>query len=320
MLENQSTFQELSSDESEISLFDLLIILAKYKKMILVIIFAAALFAITYSLRLPNIYTATTKILPPQSSQSTSPISALMQSQLGGLAGVASGLLGANPNALYVALMKSRNITEKIVRRFDLQKVYDEGTMTGALKMLENNTVIFLAKDGVISVSVTDVDAHRAAALANAYFEELEKLTQTMAISEVSKRRLFLEQQMKSAKDRLTDSEILLDKTLPTSLQYKDVVRNFKYQEVLYEMLAKQFEVAKLEEARDAQLVQVLDKAVDPEISTGPKRKNIVVFVTLGGALLAIILAFILESKSRLKGNPEHERRRALLRSYLSLK
>lgn len=319
MPENPSTsLQTAEQTEDEISFMDLFITLAKHKKKILGITLIVALVAAGVALRMPNIYTATSKILSPQSGQSSS-INALVQSQLGGSAGGLGGLLGfKDPNAVYIALLKSRNIAEKIVHRFDLQKIYNEETMSAAIKALENSSVIVSGKDGVISVSVSDVEPQRAADLANAYFEELEKLTQTIAISEVSKRRLFLEKQLGSAKDRLADAEKILDKTPNTSLKYMDALRNLKYQEALYEMLAKQYEMAKLDEAREAPLLQVLDKAQKPENKVTPNRKNIVVLSTLGGALFAIVLTFILEITSRLRGNPEYEKRRALLKSHLS--
>jgi len=77
--------------EDEINLLDLLIVLAKHKIMILRVTFVAALIALGISLLLPNIYTGTAKILPPQQSQSSA--SALL-GQLGGLAGLAGGAMG----------------------------------------------------------------------------------------------------------------------------------------------------------------------------------------------------------------------------------
>jgi len=74
--------------EDEINLIDLLIVLAKHKKMILSVTFVAALLAVGVSLLMPNIYTGTAKILPPQQNQSSA---SAMLGQLGGLAGLAGG-------------------------------------------------------------------------------------------------------------------------------------------------------------------------------------------------------------------------------------
>jgi len=76
-----------------------------------------------------------------------------------------------------------------------------------------------------------------------------QDLTPFFFLTDASQKRVFFEQQMKQAKDRLTDAEIHLDKTPNTSLQYLDALRDLKYQEAIWEILAKQFEVAKLDEA-----------------------------------------------------------------------
>ena len=315
MSENQTALQQPTSPDDEINLVDLLIVFAKHKKMILVLTFAAALVAIGISLLMPNIYTGMSEILPPQSSQSSS-VNSIMLAQLGGLTGGAAGAaLGLkDPNALYLAMLKSRNIMEKIVRHFDLQTVYEAKTMTDALKALEKKSTITSGKDGDIVVEVDDKDPQRAAALANAYIEELNKLMQTFALTEASQRGQFFENQMKPAKDKLTDAEITLDRTPNTSLQYMDALRNLRYQEGIYDILARQFAAAKLDEAKDSPLIQILDKAIPPEKKSKPKRSLIVIIATLVAFSMAIIWAFIKEALTRSKSDPEQDARLQELR------
>ena len=68
-------------------------------------------------------------------------------------------------------------------------------------------------KDGIISIDVDDKDPKRAAGIANAYVDELYKLTQNLAVTEASQRRLFFEKQLKLAKDELVAAEIAMKKT-----------------------------------------------------------------------------------------------------------
>lgn len=307
MPENQTLPSPPTTPDDEINLLDLLIVLAKHKKMILGVTFVAALLAIGYSLSLPNIYTGTTKILPPQQSQSSA--SALLN-QLGGLAGMAGSSLGIkNPNDLYVAMLKSRNVMEKIIKRFDLQKVYEQETLTGTLNALQGSTSITSGKDGVITVEVSDKDPLLAANMANAFIEELNKLMQTYSLTDASQKRTFFEQQLREAKNKLTDAEQVVDKTPNTSLKYLDAVRNLKYQEAVWEILARQFEMAKMDEAKDFPLIQVLDKATPPEKKSKPKRSLIVILATLVACFLAMIWAFIREVLARSKGDSEQEAR-----------
>jgi len=318
MSENQIAIQPATPDDDEINLLDLLIVLAKYKKMIISMTFAAALLAIGISLLMTNIYTGTTKILPPQQSQSAA---GAMLSQLGGLAGMAGGSLGIkNPNYLYVAILKSRNIMERVVRRLDLQKVYEQETLNGAMSTLGGSTVITSGKDGVITVEVSDKDPQLAANMANAFVEELDKLLQTYSLTDASQKRTFFDQQLRQAKNKLTDAELVLDKTPNTSLEYLDALRNLKYQEALWEILARQFEMAKLDEAKDFPLIQVLDKATPPEKKSKPKRSLIVILATLVAGFLAVIWAFIKEALVRSNDDPEQAMRLSELRELLRWK
>ena len=318
MSENQTvTQQPPASTEDEINLLDLLIVLAKHKKMILGLTFAAALLAAGYSLRLPNIYTATAKILPPQSSQSNS-VNSIMLAQLGGLGGVAGSALGLkDPSSLYIAMMKSRNIGDKLVQRFDLQNVYETKTMTDTLNVLEGVTTIAVGKDGVIAVGVDDKDPERASAMANAYVEELNKLMQTFALTEAGQRRQFFEAQMKSAKDKLTDAVVTLDRTPNTSLHYMEALRNLKFQEGIYEVLSKQFAMAKLDEAKDSLLIQILDKALPPEKKSKPKRLMTVLAYSMLAMFIGIILAFIRDASCRAENDPMQSERVSTLKQSL---
>ncbi len=278
-------FATYGHDEAAIRWLDLWAKLVPHNKLIIGITSIATLLALVISLLLPNIYTGTVKILPPQQSQSSA--NSLLN-PVGGLLGMAGGSLGKNPNDLYVAMLKSRNVMEKIVSRFDLRNVYDQESVTDTLKKLNKNVAISAGKEGVITVEVDDSEPKRAAELANAYIEELDKLMQSFSLSEASQKRIFFERQMKTAKDSLTNAEITLDQTPKTSLHYLDAVRNLRYQESVFEILAKQFEMAKLDESKNYPLIQVLDKASPPEHKTKPKRSVIVGISALAAFLLSL--------------------------------
>ncbi|MGC3964396.1 MAG: GNVR domain-containing protein [Rhodocyclaceae bacterium] len=70
-------------------------------------------------------------------------------------------------------------------------------------------------------------------------------------------------------------------------LEYVRRMRDLKYQEALFEQLAKQVELARVDEARDTSIVQVLDKAVVPQKPTKPKKALIVI----AAAMLAFMAA-----------------------------
>ena len=62
---------------------------------------------------------------------------------------------------------------------------------------------------------------------------------------------------------------------------YVSRYREFKYQEALFELYTRQFEVARVDESREGALIQVVDHATPPEKSSGPRRASIAAVATL---------------------------------------
>jgi uncharacterized protein involved in exopolysaccharide biosynthesis len=385
-------------DAEEIHVFDLLIVLAKHWRVMARTFVSIVVLAIVYSLLLPNLYTGTTSILPPQQSQS---VAMNLVGQLGPVLGMNPADFGLRNNSdLYVAMLESRTIAERLVLRFGLIERYDETTMTDSVDELRRRSGVSANKQGVITVEVDDTDPRVAAALANAYVEELSRLTDRLAVTEAAQRRLFFEQQLRAAKDDLARAESELkvvqettglihlegqakaiiesvavlrgqiaakevqiramrsfatsqnpdlqraeaelqglrgqlailernnisgrgDIQIPTSkvpeagLAYVRKLRDVKYYETIFELLAKQFEIAKIDEARTATIIQVLDRATPPELKSKPKRSLIVLVAAVLAAFLAILLAFSLEIGRRLVADPENAARIQILKSYL---
>ncbi|MPQ57142.1 Wzz/FepE/Etk N-terminal domain-containing protein [Duganella sp. FT27W] len=84
-------------------------------------------------------------------------------------------------------------------------------------------------------------------------------------------------------------------KELPeVGVEYIRAVRDLKYNETVFELLAKQFELAKIDEAKESSLIQQLDVALPAEKKTGPKRGLIVVGALFVGLILAVLIALVL--------------------------
>jgi uncharacterized protein involved in exopolysaccharide biosynthesis len=106
-------------------------------------------------------------------------------------------------------------------------------------------------------------------------------------------------------------------KLAETGLEYMRKMRELKYQETLFDLLSKQFEIAKIEEAKEAALIQVVDKALPPDKKSKPKRALIVILVTLMAFFIGVLLAFFREAKERASQDPASAERMHLLRRYL---
>jgi|HubBroStandDraft_1064217.scaffolds.fasta_scaffold00337_28 tyrosine-protein kinase Etk/Wzc len=199
---------------SEYRALDLLLVLSRGKRSILRATVAAAVIGAMVAFLVPNRYTATASILPPQQSPS---LAASMIGQLGALgpmAALAQKDLGLkNPNDLYLGMLRSRTTEDALIRRFDLLRVYHDKRMSGARKDLEKASNIVLGKEGFIAISVEDKSRSRAPQIANAYVDQLRQMTQNLAVTEAGQRRIFFERQLELAKNNLADAEQALKET-----------------------------------------------------------------------------------------------------------
>ena len=105
-------------------------------------------------------------------------------------------------------MLKSRTVEDAMVQHFGLMQEYHKRYLSDARKKFENNaTIDGSGKDGLIHISVEDRDPRRAAELANGYVDQFRSLSQHLAVTEASQRRLFFEQELEQAKNNLANAE-----------------------------------------------------------------------------------------------------------------
>jgi uncharacterized protein involved in exopolysaccharide biosynthesis len=197
-----------------INVLDLLIVLAGHKKWILQTTSAVTVLVAVCAFMLPNRYTATARILPPQQNQSLSAGLAGQLAGMGAMGAIAGSNLGLkNPNDMYVGMLKSQTVEHALVQRFELMRVYRDKRVSEAAEDLEKASAISSSKEGFINISVEDKDRKRAAALANGYVDELRSLMKRVAVTESGQRRVFFEQQVQEARENLAKAEEALKTT-----------------------------------------------------------------------------------------------------------
>ncbi|MGP8173712.1 MAG: GumC family protein [Terracidiphilus sp.] len=397
--------ERAAKEGDEISLLDLLIILAERKRVILWITAVFAILAIVISLLLPQRYTATVTLLPPQQNSSMGAALASQLGSMGGMAALAGGNLGLkSPNDQFVGMLKSRTVEDAMVQHFGLMQEYHKRYLSDARKKFEHYAdVDGDAKDRMIHISVEDPDPRRAAELANGYVDQFRNLSQHLAITEASQRRLFFEQELEQAKNNLANAEEALKQTEQTTgliqldsqaralietaatlraqitarevqiqgmqtyatgenaqlvqaqreleglraqlaklggsedsaggelivskgrvpeagMEYIRRLRDVKYNETIFDILARQFELAKLDEAKQGALIQVVDPAIPPDRKSFPKRSLIVIGATFAGFLIGVFCALFQAGLRRLMDDPEASEKFALLKRALDVK
>jgi len=130
------------------------------------------------ALLLPKQYQSTVQLMPPDTQSSSSAMLAALSAKAGsGIGAMAGDLLGGNSTgALFLGILRSRTLEDRLVERFQLKKVYGVKLAEDARTRLSNNTGISEDhKSGIISLSVVDHDPARAPTIAGAYTEELER-------------------------------------------------------------------------------------------------------------------------------------------------
>lgn len=373
----------------EVHLLDYVIVLAKHSRKIIYTTLIVSLITLVVVFLLPKEYTATARIVPPQQNLT---LSAQIMEGLGGamipgraafgaLGGFAESLLGLkSPGDFFVGLLQSETISDRIIKRFDLRNEFRVTYIEEARAKLENLAKFRTTKYGLITVEVTHRQPDKAAAMANAFVEELANLLRDMAVQEASERLTMLDRERQAAVVRLAKAEedlrqfseknsvlfpdaqargmleyianlkaavdfrevelqvqkqwatpfnfqvqqleaelkalreklrqaetpgngpegasqvmIAVSKMPALGLEYLRLYREVKYQEGLYRVYTKLAEIARLDHARDALVLQVVDRAKAPEKKSRPKRLLILMMVTGFTFIFMVVYVFVWE-------------------------
>jgi uncharacterized protein involved in exopolysaccharide biosynthesis len=172
---------------------------------------AAGLIAATLiAFLIPKHYTSMTQLMPPDSQPTSNTMVAGLAVKAGnGIGAMTGDLLGLKSSgALFVGMLQSQTIQNRLVEQFDLKKIYRTQLLEDARKELNQNTSIQEdRKSGIISIAVTDGSPQRAAALANAYVNNLNSMVSHLSTSSAHRERVFLEGRLQSVKLELDDAE-----------------------------------------------------------------------------------------------------------------
>jgi capsule polysaccharide export protein KpsE/RkpR len=345
------------------------------------VLFVGLVVSTAIAFLISNRYVATAQLMPPDFSSSSDLIDALPALSTdsgapgagagagaaaagGGVMGLANKLLGLNSTGqLMIGVLNSRTITDSIIQRFGLQELYSTTYPEDTRKELADYTDFEEdSKSGIITITVEDKSPERAAAIAQAYPDELNSVLSQVNASSAHRERLFVEQRLSEVKSdldnsakefsqfasqnatfditeqskamvsaaadlqaqiitaqsmlrgfqqiytdsnprirqlqaQITELEAQLQKMggknltaadgsglskddlypsirqLPLlGVRYLDLYRRSKIDEAVYELLSKELELAKLQEARNMPTVQVLDLSVVPQKKAGPHR------------------------------------------------
>jgi uncharacterized protein involved in exopolysaccharide biosynthesis len=188
-------------------LFD---VLTRRRGLLIGIVLVVTLASVIISLVLPSWYAAEVVLLPPKDIK----MGAGSYSAVEEIASMTEGLtlpMMVTPSDLYARIFKSRRISEAIIDRFHLKERYQTGNRTDTYLALMSHVTFRVTDEGLLTVIVEDRVPDTAAAMANAYIEELDSLNNDIVGQRARQTRDFISTRLDQVKEELAASRKALE-------------------------------------------------------------------------------------------------------------
>ena len=320
--------------EDEISLIDLFAILWRYKKLIIGITAAGAVFSVLFALLsltlpseksfMPNLYTPSAQMLINDPNSQAGGLSSLLNSSgLGNLASLAgvSAKGGNSYGSLAVYLVGSNSFLDALIEQFDFVNRYKitEFQKTDTRKALAENIKAKIDdKTGVFTLSFTDRDPVFAQKVVNYAVDYLENRFAEMGLDKNKLEKTNLEQNIHNTSIeivRLQNESKKLEESVSTGLTSGNIPAitleinmlklELRAQEQVYTQLRTQYELAKIKLASETPIFQILERAEVPDKKSKPSRGNLCIIVTFASAFMSAFIAFLLNAISNIKNDKQ---------------
>jgi len=201
----------LTMNEEEIDLLAYLQVIWKRKRLIGCMFLCAVLGSAFVSLNMTKLYKSQVSFLPPDTwftgSEFLSGVTGTPNVSTGGGLGASLTRKGGPRRDLFIALMTSNALREKIVDQFKLNDYYHITDVEKTKKRLASVTKISTSSEGVIAVEVIDKNPQMAADIANSYVTYLEHLAVSLSAGAISRQRRFIAEQLAISETNLNEAE-----------------------------------------------------------------------------------------------------------------
>ncbi len=183
---------------------DLLGVVRRHARFIAWNVAGTTLVALVVALLLPKVFTARATLLPPTEEDVGTALSQMLpRASLSGIR-----LPGAPTlSDVYLAVLRSRTVADSLIRQFDLVRRYRLPDVERARKELASRTELGVGDEGTITVAVDDREPRVAAALANAYVDELDRFNRLTRTTGARRTREFIEERLAVTQRDLADAE-----------------------------------------------------------------------------------------------------------------
>lgn len=186
----------------QLKLIDLLLILIRFKKIFIINFLLFSIVSATISLIVPLWYTSTAKLMPPESQQSDfMGIAAMVANIPFDLPGMDA--IGTGPSDLYLAIMRSRNVRERVLERLDLKEYFKKEKTEDALKQLSNQTRLDKTEENLIIISCEERSPELAQKMVATFLEELDRVNKEVRQTSAGNTRSFIQGRLEQAEKEM---------------------------------------------------------------------------------------------------------------------
>jgi len=196
--------------ENERNILDLIRILVRWRRMIIISFLVVVIITAIISLILPKVYRATAIVYPPQDAQSGLGLSAL----LGDLQSSLLGSLGSTTASAteFVPIIESERVRLSIAKRFNLAEQYKPAHQSELLEQILEKLHVELSREQFLSISYEAETPQKSADITNAFVEELEKALKERNRDQIHTYRTYLENRLKRAEEDMLNAELRYNK------------------------------------------------------------------------------------------------------------
>lgn len=173
---------DADTGEQGIDLVALLVALLSQWKLGLITFVVVAAAGLAYVQTLKPQFVASATFLPKGGNTEAASLASIFQAN--------------GPGSLYIGLLHSRSVQDNVIRRADLLHYFGTGSHELGRLILNGRTTVSQGLDGIITVTVRDENAEKAAQIANAYMDGLQDLSDKMARSQAAVTQRFFNRQL----------------------------------------------------------------------------------------------------------------------------
>ena len=148
--------------------------------------------------------------------------------------------------------------------------------------------------------------------------DENPEVRKILATIQAMQKQLTNMQHANPKAQQSSSSIMSTDQVPEAGMEYLRRTRDLKYAEATHQLISQEYQMAKVDEAQDAPILQVLDTTIPPERRSSPKRTQMVLVSLVASAFLMCLIAFMLEAKRQAQEDPEQAEKIADLKANLT--